>query len=319
MTPPDGTPRNSIRKVFTDLDGLRPIWGIALFSLLPGTLFLIPKIVSHLALSDQVQQPAAPAEMVPSLVLLGEAFSFAALAFIAFLISFLEDRSFSSYGFALARALPDLSAGLAWGFVMLSALVGALAATHAIDFQGLALHGLPTLKYAAAWALAFLFVGLLEEFFFRGYLQYTLTRAFAAVLPPAAAFWVSALILSVAFFAYTHTANSGETAWGIAAVALAGTTFAFSLYRTGTLWWAIGFHTAWDWAQSFFYGTPDSGNLARGHLFATAPAGPAYLSGGTAGPEGSVLVIPVLLLTCLIIHLTLRRRIYTGGNGLLSR
>ena len=251
--------------------------------------------------------------MRPAGVLLSEAISFAALAVIAFLISFIEKRPFASYGLALRRAIPDFTIGLAWGFTMLSALVAALYFTHAITFHGLALHGLPTLTYAAYWALAFLFVALLEEFLFRGYLQATLTRGLAGPVSRDTAFWLAAVILSVGLFAWTHTANGGETAWGIFAVGLAGATFAFSLFRTGTLWWAIGFHAAWDWAQSFFYGTPDSGNLARGHLLATTPTGRALLSGGTDGPEGSILVIPTFLLTCLVIHLTLPRRVYTEG------
>ena len=92
---------------------------------------------------------------------------------------------------------------------------------------------------------------------------------------------------------------------------LAGAVFAFSLYRTGSLWWAIGFHTSWDWAQSFLYGVPDSGTMVQNHLYATHPFGNPLLSGATTGPEGSLLVLPTLLLVALVIHLTLPRRDYS--------
>jgi hypothetical protein len=69
-------------------------------------------------------------------------------------------------------------------------------------------------------------------------------------------------------------------------------------------------HTSWDWAQSYFYGTPDSGTISQGHLIASHPIGAKFLSGGPDGPEGSVLVIPALLLVALVIHLTLPRRNY---------
>ena len=302
---------STLHRIFIGPQGLRAGWGIGLFSALPASLYVLYEIMAH-SYPMLIQQSKGSAEMRPGVTSVSEAAAFAVFAVIALLISFIEGRPFGSYGLARTRALSDCALGLLWGFAMLSALVAGLSSIHAIAFHGLALHGLPTVAYALYWAAAFLSVGLLEEFFFRGYLQATLTRGLTGPLSRDAAFWVAALVLSVGLFAWTHTGNGGETAWGIIAVALAGATFAFSLFRTGTLWWAIGFHAAWDWAQSFFYGTPDSGNLARGHLLATQPAGPVTLSGGTAGPEGSVLVIPVLLLTCLVIHLTLPPRVYTS-------
>jgi hypothetical protein len=80
-----------------------------------------------------------------------------------------------------------------------------------------------------------------------------------------------------------------------------------SLWRTGSLWWAIGFHTSWDWAQSFLYGVPDSGLIAQYHLLATHPVGKPILSGGSTGPEGSIFIVAILVLISLIILFTLPR------------
>jgi hypothetical protein len=68
---------------------------------------------------------------------------------------------------------------------------------------------------------------------------------------------------------------------------------------TGSAWWAIGFHATWDWAETYFYGTADSGLPAKGHLLATSPAGAQIWSGGADGPEGSLLIIPLVLLLLL--------------------
>jgi hypothetical protein len=84
--------------------------------------------------------------------------------------------------------------------------------------------------------------------------------------------------------------------FGLFAVGLFGLTFIFSLWRTGSLWWAIGAHTSWNWAQSFLYGVGDSGNMIRYHLLASHPIGQPLLSGGTTGPEGSIFVLPTLAL-----------------------
>jgi hypothetical protein len=62
-----------------------------------------------------------------------------------------------------------------------------------------------------------------------------------------------------------------------------------ALRRTGDLWFAIGLHAAWDWGETFFYGVPDSGMVGVGHLFASSLHGPRWLSGGNAGPEGSIV------------------------------
>ncbi len=63
------------------------------------------------------------------------------------------------------------------------------------------------------------------------------------------------------------------------------------LRRTGTLWLPVGFHAAWDWGETFFYGVPDSGEVAPGHLFNASLTGSKWLTGGSVGPEASVLCI----------------------------
>lgn len=108
-----------------------------------------------------------------------------------------------------------------------------------------------------------------------------------------AGFWQAAWVTSTAFGAY-HTGNRGETLVGIFAAALIGFVFCVSVRVTGSAWWAIGCHAAWDWAETFFYGTADSGLIAKGHYFTTQAAGSAWWSGGSVGPEGSLLAIPVI-------------------------
>lgn len=114
------------------------------------------------------------------------------------------------------------------------------------------------------------------------------------------AFWQAAWLIST-FFGFIHTSNNGETWVGIFQAAAVGFIFCVSVYVTGSAWWAIGCHAAWDWAESYFYGTADSGYIAKGHLLTTAPSGPALLSGGTDGPEGSILGIGALLFLLLVL------------------
>jgi membrane protease YdiL (CAAX protease family) len=108
-------------------------------------------------------------------------------------------------------------------------------------------------------------------------------------------FWQASWATSTAF-GYFHTGNNDENAIGIFAAAFIGFVFCVSVRVTGSAWWAIGCHAAWDWAETYFYGTPDSGFVAQGHFLTTAPVGNTLWSGGTDGPEGSLLVAPVILL-----------------------
>src|SRR5262249_54537109 len=116
--------------------------------------------------------------------------------------------------------------------------------------------------------------------------QYTLTSGIS--------FWPAALMTSVLFL-LAHMGNNGETAVGLSAVFLAGILLCTALWRSGSLWFSVGIHLGWDWAQSFFYGVPDSGLVTRGHLFEGQAHGPAWLSGGATGPEGSLFALLIEL------------------------
>jgi hypothetical protein len=117
---------------------------------------------------------------------------------------------------------------------------------------------------------------------------------------PSAGFWNAAWVTSV-MFGGGHTSNGGENWVGIFAAAGIGLVFCASVRLTGSAWWAIGCHAAWDWGESYFYGTQDSGMMAKGHLLTTAQAGNPLWNGGADGPEGSLLTIPVILLLLLVL------------------
>jgi hypothetical protein len=119
---------------------------------------------------------------------------------------------------------------------------------------------------------------------------------------PGSTFWQAAWVTSTVF-GFLHTTNSGEDWIGIFSTAAIGFIFCISIRVTGSAWWAIGCHAAWDWAETYFYGTADSGIVSEGHFLTTNPAGNVLWSGGTDGPEGSLLILGVLLLLLMILLL----------------
>ena len=191
--------------------------------------------------------------------------------------------------------------GAAWGFLQLTLLLIGMHLLGGYSFGALSLHGPEILKYAALDAVGFLFVGLSEEFLLRGYVQFTLGRGLG--------FWPAAILTSV-LFASAHLGNPGEARLGILMVALDGLFYCFVLWRTGNLWWAIGNHAAWDFSQSYLYGVPDSGLMATKHLMNPSFHGPDWLTGGSVGPEGSVLIPVLFLVTVVAFHFCYPQREY---------
>jgi membrane protease YdiL (CAAX protease family) len=248
---------------------------------------------------------------VPALVAVNDGITFLGMLALCWFFSRGERRPLGSYGIGGSR-LGDFLPGALWGLVSLSLLVFVLHALHLLYFDARLLFGSAILLYGLKWLFAFLFVGFAEEYMLRGYLQFTLTRGLfglAERISPerarAVAFWIAAAIMSLLFGAM-HLGNGGENALGIVQVVLVGLVFSYALWHTGSLWWAIGFHMAWDWAQSFLYGVPDSGNISVGRLYQTHVAGRTLLSGGVDGPEGSLLCVPIILLVFLIVSATTR-------------
>jgi membrane protease YdiL (CAAX protease family) len=210
----------------------------------------------------------------------------------------LERRRLADYGFSMRRAAFRFASGLAWGFVSLSLLIALLVVTGHESIDGIAMGGPAALEYAVIWAVVFLLVGISEETIFRGYLQATVTRGMG--------FWPAAILLSF-LFGLIHKGNGEEAAIGLIGAGSAGLLFTYALWRSGSLWWPIGFHTSWDWAQSFFYGTPDSGTRSAGHFLMSHPTGSILWSGGSVGPEGSLFVFLALAFAALIVRLTVKR------------
>jgi CAAX protease family protein len=217
-------------------------------------------------------------------------------------VSRVEKRPLDDYGIPPRLAFGKrFWEGSLWGFAMLSLILLLLRVSGHFQLDSVALTGSAVFVYAFAWALTFLAVALHEEFAFRGYWLFAASKRFR--------FWPAALFLSVVF-AIAHLGNKGENVLGILQVVATGLLFCFTIRRTGNLWFAVGFHAAWDWAETFFYGTPDSGLLGVGRLLNTSAHGTDWLTGGSAGPEGSVIALLALMFCALLIHFRFPKAIY---------
>jgi len=223
--------------------------------------------------------------------LLGEVGGVVAAFIPAPIMGRVEKRRFGVYGLPAKGAFGrNFWVGSLWGFAAISLLLLAIGALGDFSASGLALHGERILKLGAFWAFVFLCVGLFEEFLARGYAQFTLAQGIG--------FWPAAVLLSVAFGAL-HLGNPGENRVGIVAVVMIALFFCLTLRRTGNLWFAVGFHAAFDWGESYFYSVPDSGSVSPGHLLNSSFHGSHWITGGTDGPEGSLFILVLIVVLCL--------------------
>ena len=279
------------RYVFLGPHGLRAGWGALLFVVIWIAIFAGLSYGAHALF--HVRRPGVMAQLTPGLAFGGEAMQLAPALVATWAMARIERRRFNAYGFNGERFFPLFVRGLAVGFGALSLLILLLHTAGVWHYDGLHVHGAAVWQYGLIWALIFVMVAVTEEMTLRGYLLATLTRGMT--------FWPAAFVLSLLFGAL-HLRNAGEDPFGIVEVVCAGLMLSYVIWHTGSLAMAFGIHAAWDWAQSFFYGTADSGLHMQGYLFGSHSSGKDWLSGGPAGPEGSVLAIPVTLLVMVAMH-----------------
>jgi len=305
---------STLRKIFIGEDGLRAGWSLLIFLAIVAAIGFCANRIAH---KLHAPDPKPGAEMSPLFGIIAEAIPFIIVVLVSWIMSKIERRPISVYGLGDSRKFSHFFSGMAWGIVCLSLLIFTLWKTGLLVFDSRLLFGGDILRYGAIWLFGFLLVGLLEEYLTRGYVQYTLTRGLASIYQWAfktrhsatLGFWTSAILISI-LFGLGHKSNPGESPVGLLSAGLAAMVFCFSLWRTGSLWWAIGLHTSWDWGQSFLYGVADSGIMVQHHLFATHPVGKPILSGGTTGPEGSIFILAVLALIAVITIFTLPQTRY---------
>ena len=168
------------------------------------------------------------------------------------------------------------------------------------SFGSLALHGKALARATGLWILVSLFIGFAEEFFFRGYPQFTLATGIG--------FWPAATLISLLFGAAHYFTKPYERWTDWASTGLLALLMCLTLRRTGILRFAIGLHAAFDFAAIFVYSGPNGGEFARGRLLNASFQGPDWLTGVRLGPEARLLVFPEIALMFLVFERNYRQK-----------
>jgi hypothetical protein len=208
-------------------------------------------------------------------------------------------------GMALPR--PQLGRLALGAFAGASAILAAFAIEAAAGWAqvvhiDLADHrGAPKAAWIVLALLPSLAVGLAEELSFRGYIFQTLGERTPV--------WIAALLTGI-IFGVLHFSLSGFGVSFVLSVIVISTMFIALRFATGSLWFPIGFHGAWDWTQTYLVGLSTAG--APGYnpaLVQVRVSGPALWIGNGFAIEGGLLFI---LLSSLVLAIAL---IYAARHG----
>ncbi len=207
---------------------------------------------------------------------------------------FVDKRPWATAGFNRSALPAGLLGGVAIGAAMLTLGVGVLALLgmyHVTAVMPSVVLLIPLLLYFG--------VAVFEEILFRGYIFQTLEGR-----------WGSGIALSMTslLFGLAHLANRvpGETALrhfaGPLLICLeAGLPLGAAYLLTRRWWFPIGIHWAWDYCEGPIYGCPDSGTHAPHTLVHADFTGPAFVTGGSFGPEGGFVFLAVGMITGVLL------------------
>ncbi len=273
--------------IFHNDHGLRSGWRLLVYLLLVlggGAIFVIGLRVF-----------LAPTRGLPSTlsVLMQEVVGFALVYGAALIMSQLEKRPVGVYGLPMSDALGGkFWLGFLFGLVEVSVLVGLIAVFGGYSFGSLALQGGEIVRWGLFHLLLFFFVGLFEEFLFRGYMQFTLGDGIG--------FWPAAILLSV-LFGGIHLGNPGEGLVGAAGVAIVAIFFCFTLQANGKSLVCGGAPCEFRLGGNISVLRAEQRGSDAGHLSNAALHGPKWLTGGSVGPEGSVFCFLTMGLQFLVV------------------
>jgi membrane protease YdiL (CAAX protease family) len=190
----------------------------------------------------------------------------------------------------LARrgAAREAGAGVAFGLGLFGAVIGVLWLLGVYRVWGLG--GWAAALAALCGAAA---SGFIQEVLFRGILLRIIREAWGTGI---------GLACSALLFGLLHATSAGATVLSVLAIALeAGLLLGAAYLLTGRLWFAVGLHVGWDFANDGLFGTGvagASGAPVRG-LLDGALVGPTYLTGGALGVEVSAVAVVALIVATI--------------------
>ena len=216
---------------------------------------------------------------------------------------YIDKASLSSLGLRPDRAAAlDIISGLINSALVMSGIYFTMLFTGLIEFKGFSWWTDSTdinVRFSLAVApivltvlWKFVLVAWHEELTFRGMI---LQNIIAGLGP----LW--AVVISTVLFGLAHVGNPDATVLTTLMIIVITLQLVYAYFKTGQLWLSMGLHLGWNFFQASIFGFSSSGQ-ASPTMITQNPAGPVWLSGGSFGAEGSILVIPFTIGSLFLIH-----------------
>lgn len=185
----------------------------------------------------------------------------------------------------------DLSVGLLIGAVSFSVVAFILLATKSVAMVNS--FGMPKFSKALIVELViFIFVGINEELFCRGYCMTVLKQTKKAWAP---------IIISAIIFSAMHSGNGGISLLAYINLFLFGIFMGYLFMKTKNIWMCIGYHITWNYFQGDIFGFLVSGTTTDS-IYSIKVLSPNIINGGSFGPEGGLIVTALLVISILLVY-----------------
>jgi len=185
--------------------------------------------------------------------------------------------------------------GFAAGFILQSLFILVIIITG--NYRIETLNPVSNLIPAFSTALS---AGFVTELIFRGILFRIIEEKFGII---------TALSFMTLLFVVFHLNVEGATPVSVLATALISGVLLSSVYvLTGSLWFTIFLHFAWDFTEPGIYGAINPGNSIEQSLLTANISGPDLLTGCQFGPQNSVQALIIITLVCLALLWFIRRQ-----------
>lgn len=198
---------------------------------------------------------------------------------------FVDKRSTVSLGLHFdGVAVKDLVFGWLLSGAMAALFFLTLLLVGGVTVSGLVWDGGAIVAPLLLSLFLYILVGWWEELFFRGYVFDNLRSGLGLGV---------AVAVSCVIYGLVHAANPTATVLSTVIIVGFGFLRIFGLLTTRQLWLSMGMHMGWNFFQGPVFGFAASG---RGSfkLLTHELEGAGWLTGGEFGPEGSILILPIV-------------------------
>lgn len=278
---------------------LRAGWRILIFCVvfwcLSASIFLIRPFFGDLTKSEFLNEHR---------ILIVLILSISAVLSILFVRRFVDKKALRSLGLALGKkSVKDLL----FGFALSGAMVGLFFTTSVLfgfiqfdSFNTEILSGSGLRSWIGVWVSGILamaliemvLVGFWEELVFRGYLFHNMKEGLGLILT---------IVISCLLYGLVHSMNPNATVTSSVIICLFGLLRIYGVLLTNMLWLSMGMHIGWNFFQGPIFGFAVSGHESD-TLIRIIIEGPDWLSGGDFGPEGSIMVLPIVVLAMMVMN-----------------